>query len=99
MIPPPDDLETIPGVGPSIAQDLRELGIRRVRDLRRRNPERLYDRLCDRRGKPIDRCVLYVFRGAVYFASHTDHDPDLLRWWAWSDRALAARERQPAASR
>ena len=27
-----DDLETIPGVGPSIAEDLRELGIRRVAD-------------------------------------------------------------------
>lgn len=79
------DLRRIPGVGPSLAQDLADLGIRRVVDLRRRSPERLYQRLCALRGGPIDRCALYVFRCAVYFASDPHPDPERLKWWNWKD--------------
>jgi hypothetical protein len=56
-----------------------------VEDLRDADPEHLYEQLCERRGAHIDRCVLYVFRCAVYFASHDDHDPELLKWWNWKD--------------
>jgi hypothetical protein len=35
----------------------------------------------------VDRCVLYVFRCAVYFASEAEHDPELLKWWNWKDAA------------
>jgi nucleotidyltransferase/DNA polymerase involved in DNA repair len=79
------ELQQIPGVGPSISQDLHDLGILRVRDLRDGDPDELYQRLCAIRGATIDRCVLYVFRGAVYFASNEDHDPRLLKWWSWKD--------------
>jgi hypothetical protein len=79
------DLQRIPGVGPSLARDLADLGMRRVTDLRRRSPERLYEKLCELRGQPMDRCVLYVFRCAVYFASHSRHEPRLLKWWNWKD--------------
>lgn len=86
-----EDLQRIPGVGPSMARDLQDVGVRRVGDLRGCDPERLYDQLCVIRGASIDRCVLYVFRLAVYFASHEDHEPELLKWWNWKDgvRALA----------
>ena len=77
------DLQRIPGIGPSLARDLADLGIRRVTDLRRRNPERLYERLCELRGAHIDRCVLYAFRCAVYFASTPRPDPERLKWWNW----------------
>jgi hypothetical protein len=80
-----DELQNIPGVGSSIAEDLRSLGIRRVIDLRDKNPETLYDELCKKMGKPVDRCMLYVFRCAVYFASHTRHDSEKLKWWYWKD--------------
>ena len=80
-----DELRKIPGVGKSIAEDLRSLGIRRVRDLRHRNPEDLYNDLCAGTGKPVDRCMLYVLRCAVYFASHKKHDPEKLKWWDWKD--------------
>ena len=62
------DLRDIPGVGPSIARDLTELGVRRVRDLEGRDPHELYERLSSHRGQRMDPCVLYVFRCAVYFA-------------------------------
>ncbi len=80
-----DDLRRIPGVGKSIAQDLRDLGIATVADLRDRDPEALYDELCQLRGAHIDRCMLYVFRCAVYFATEEQHDPKLLKWWNWKD--------------
>jgi hypothetical protein len=81
-----DRLQRIPGIGPSIAADLHRLGIRDVAELRGRNPETLYADLCRDVGHHVDRCVLYVFRCAVYFASETKHDPDLLKWWNWKDR-------------
>jgi Pathogenicity locus len=79
------DLRRIPGVGASLAQELADLGIRRVTDLRRRSPERLYQRLCTLRGEHIDRCVLYAFRCAVYFASEPRPVPERLKWWNWKD--------------
>jgi hypothetical protein len=79
------ELRTIPGVGRSIANDLWELGIRRVTDLKGKDPERLYRRRCAQQGAPIDRCLLYVFRCAVYYASHKSHKPELLKWWNWKD--------------
>lgn len=79
------ELQTIPGVGPSLSEDLYDLDIRTVADLKTKDPEKLYKQLCTLRNSHIDRCVLYVFRCAVYFASHTQHQPDLLKWWNWKD--------------
>ncbi len=87
-----DDLQTIPGVGPRIAEDLRELGVRRVSDLRGRDPERLYRRINALKGERQDPCLLYVFRCAVYFARTPRPDPVLLKWWTWKDRELPGRE-------
>lgn len=80
------ELQQIPGVGKSIAEDLYQLGIRRVSDLKGRDPEQLYRKRCTQQGVQIDRCLLYVFRCAVYFASEKNHDPELLKWWNWKDK-------------
>lgn len=77
------ELRKIPGVGKSIAEDLWSLDIRSVADLQGRDPEALYHQLCALQGAQIDRCMLYVFRCAVYYASNTRHDPELLKWWNW----------------
>ena len=79
------ELRTIPGVGRSLALDLYGLGIRRVADLKRRSPERLYRQLERQTSAKQDRCVLYVFRCAVYFARTGRPQPELLRWWNWQD--------------
>lgn len=79
------ELQIIPGVGPSIAKDLFDLGIKSVQDLKNKNPETLYLKLCKLRNAKIDRCVLYVFRSAVYFASHKKHNAEKLKWWNWKD--------------
>lgn len=79
------DLRRIPGVGPSIARDLLGIGIRSVAALRGRDPEALYRKLSAKAGGRVDRCVLYVFRCAVYYASRERHDPEKLKWWNWKD--------------
>ncbi len=84
---PASELQRIPGVGPSISKDLQDLGMQHVQDLRDGDPEKLYEQLCALRGTHIDRCVLYIFRCAVYFASNEEHDPALLKWWNWKDSA------------
>ncbi|MBU1693523.1 MAG: helix-hairpin-helix domain-containing protein [Verrucomicrobia bacterium] len=89
-----DELQTIPGVGRATANDLRLLGIRRVKDLRDQDPEALYNQLTKRMGQPIDRCLLYVFRCAVYFASKTKHDPEKLKWWNWKDQVLDRQQKR-----
>ncbi len=80
------EFQAIPGVGKSLAQDLVDLGYRKVTDLRYENPQEMYQNLCDLREQYIDRCVLYIFRCAVYFASNNVYEPELLKWWNWKDK-------------
>ena len=80
--------QEIPGVGKAVALDLWNLGLRTVADLEGRDPELLYAQLCAYQGVPVDRCMLYTFRCAVYYASNQTHDPELLKWWNWSDKKL-----------
>ena len=79
-------LQEIPGVGKNIAQDLMEIGITCVADLRGKDPEELYLLDCQKKGFQEDRCQLYVFRCAVYYAEHEEHDPEKLKWWYWKDK-------------
>ena len=90
---PDDDLRSIPGIGPSMAADLRLLGMERPSDLAGRDPQALYDELERLSGTHMDRCVLYVFRSAVHYAGtpQPDAEPELTKWWNWKDGGLAER--------
>jgi len=79
------EFQKIPGVGKSIAQDLYDLGIRSLHQLKDLIPEEMYQEHCIQKGTVVDRCILYVFRCAVYYASNDKHDPELLKWWNWKD--------------
>jgi len=78
-------LQSIPGVGPKLEAKLRLIGITEVADLANRDPQTLYEQLEEKLGCHVDRCVLYVFRCAVYYASTERHDPEKLMWWAWKE--------------
>jgi hypothetical protein len=80
-----NDLRKIPGIGRKMEEDLRLLDIESVDDLNGSDPELLYEKLCILKGYRVDRCVLYVFRCAVYYATEKDHDPEKLKWWNWKD--------------
>lgn len=78
-----DELQQIPGIGPSLAKDLRLLGIHGMADLRGKNPQEMYDQLCHLTHSHQDPCVLYTFRCAVYFASTPHPEPEKTKWWYW----------------
>ncbi len=79
------DLMRIPGVGKSIANDLIAIGINKVEDLINKDPEALYLASNKIAGCTQDRCLLYVFRCAVYFAETPERlqDVEKLKWWNW----------------
>jgi nucleotidyltransferase/DNA polymerase involved in DNA repair len=85
MVKDKSSLQTIPGVGPAVSQMLHEVGITQVSDLQGQDAETLYQRLCTQRGEKLDRCVLYTFRCAIYFASSHKPEPEKLKWWNWKD--------------
>ena len=87
-------LTEIPGVGKRIASVMEALGIRQVRDLRGRDPEELYLRECAMKGYQEDRCALYVWRAAAYYADHETRNPEKLKWWYWKDRPYPEEERR-----
>jgi len=68
-----------------VANDLMDLGFHQPGDLAGQDPEELYARLCAWQGATVDRCMLYVFRCAVYYASNPEPEPELLKWWNWKD--------------
>ena len=86
------EFEQIPGVGKKISLDLWCMGLRSVEDLKNNSPEKLYRDLCEKQGGHVDRCMLYVFRCAVYYASNKRHDPELLKWWNWKDDKLEQKQ-------
>ncbi len=81
------ELMLIPGVGKSIAYDLWNIGIRKIGDLTGKNPEILYFQSNAYAGAKQDKCLLYVFRCAVYYAETLTEkqDPGKLKWWNWKD--------------
>jgi hypothetical protein len=81
------ELRLIPGVGPSIAADLWNIGIASIEDLEGKDPQMLYEQSNKYAGMVQDRCLLYVFRCAVYFAETEPgtRDSEKLKWWNWKD--------------
>jgi len=56
----PRSLTDIPGVGKSIAQDLQNIGIHHIEDLKGMDPQRLYELSNTYADMVQDRCLLYV---------------------------------------
>lgn len=79
------ELRKIPGVGKETEKDLIRLGYPTIASLKDADPEEIYRRDCMEQGVTIDRCQLYVYRCAVYYASTPHPDPEKLKWWAWKD--------------
>lgn len=80
------DLKSIPGIGKNIEQHLHNIGIETVEDLKGKDPEELYLNDCKIKGFQDDKCILYVFRLAVYYAENEIHEPEKLKWWYWKDK-------------
>jgi len=80
------DLIKIPYIGKNTKEDLINIGITCIEDLKGKNPETLYDQDCKFKGYKEDKCQLYVFKMAVYYAENETHDEEKLKWWYWKDK-------------
>ncbi len=76
-------LQSLPGVGPSIAGDLLRLGFREPQDLRGQNAEAMFERLKALSGVRQDPMVLDAFRCAVHSANAAENHPELIKPWVW----------------
>jgi hypothetical protein len=84
------ELTKIPGVGKSISLDLWNIGIKEISDLSGKDPETLYNLSNKYAGMVQDRCLLYVFRCAVYYAEtpKSEQEIEKLKWWNWKDKKI-----------
>ncbi|MCQ2471999.1 MAG: helix-hairpin-helix domain-containing protein [Clostridia bacterium] len=78
-------LEKIPGVEPECAIRLKELGYTSVSQLKKKDAEEMYYKVCIDNGSPVDKTLLYQFRCAIYYATVKQADPKKLHWWYWKD--------------
>ena len=89
MATPERRLQDLTSVGPAIARGFELMGIHSVAQLSRRNPEKLYERLCEITGQAQDICCLDVFRAAVAQARNPRLPAERRQWWYWSRRRKA----------
>lgn len=73
-------LEQLPNIGPSLASDLRLLGVQHPRELAAKDAFVLYQTLCDKTGKRQDPCVLDTFMAATDFMRGGPPRP----WWTYT---------------
>jgi hypothetical protein len=73
-------LQDIPNIGPSVAADLRRVGIDHPAQLTGQDPFRLYRKLCDVTAERQDPCVLDTFISAVRFMEGAPARP----WWHYT---------------
>jgi hypothetical protein len=77
---PPERLEDLPNVGPSVAADLRRVGVNLPEDLIGRDPYDLFAELERRTASRHDPCLLDVFISAVAFMEGGPARP----WWEYT---------------
>lgn len=78
-------LEQLPNIGPSLAADLRLIGIEHPAELRGKDPFLLYQKLCAATGQRHDPCVLDTFMAATDFMRGAPAAP----WWHYTPQRKA----------
>lgn len=78
-------LEQLPNIGPSIAGDLRLIGIAHPQQLADQDAFHLYQALCRTTGKRHDPCVLDTFMAACDFMRGAAAKP----WWDYTAQRKA----------
>lgn len=73
-------LEEIPNIGKSLAEDLRMIGIKRPDNLKGKDGLKLYEKLNRVTGSRHDPCVADTFLAAVDFMNGGRPQP----WWAFT---------------
>lgn len=84
-------LNDLISVGPAMLRDFKLLRVRSVKELGRRDPEKMYLQLNRITGRKQDICCLDVFCAAVAQAQNPLLPPEKSQWWYWS-RVRRARQ-------
>jgi hypothetical protein len=74
-------LEQLPNVGPSIAHDLRLIGIHKPADIKQQDPIMMFQQLCSTTGKKHDPCVIDVFISAIRYMNGQAPQS----WWQFTE--------------
>jgi hypothetical protein len=83
-------LSDLISIGPAMLADFELLGVCSVTQLARRNPEKLYEKLCAITGQSQDVCCLDVFRAAVAQARNPNLRVEQCHWPYWSRKRKAS---------
>ena len=78
-------LEQLPNIGPSIAADLRLIGVVHPQELADHDAMALYRALCQATGQRLDPCVLDTFMAATNFM----RGAPALPWWHYTAQRKA----------
>ena len=80
------ELTKIPGIGINMAEHLSGAGFPTIESLRGNSPDDIYAADCLAQGMHVDKCALYCYRLAVYYAYHDGQLPEgRENWWDWKD--------------
>ncbi len=77
-------LRDLRGIGRSMLEDFRLLGIENVRQLKTCDAQSLYDQMSALSGQRQDPCVLDTFRCAIEQARNPNLPEEQRDWWYWS---------------
>ena len=89
------ELEDLPNVGPATAADFRLLGITKPKQLKGKDPYKLYEKLCAVTGVRHDPCAIDVFIATTRFAGGDPAKP----WWHYTAERKARAKRDQVKTR
>ncbi len=75
-----EKLTDIPNVGKRVERDLLMLGIKKIYDLKKKDPYKMYLDLCKKTKARHDLCLLDVFMAVVDYANGAPKTP----WWFYT---------------
>jgi hypothetical protein len=78
-------LTDLPNIGPSLADDLCQIGINTPEQLKGKEAFELYEMLCEKTGAKHDPCVLDVFMSIIDFMN--GGEPKV--WWDYTQERKA----------
>lgn len=80
------ELGDLISIGTAMLKDFEMLGIRSVRKLARKDPQRMYEKMERLTGQRQDPCVLDTFCAAVAQAKNPRLPAEKCQWWWWSKK-------------
>jgi hypothetical protein len=83
------ELTALRNVGPAVARRLVDLGITAPDQLRGRDPEELFARMCERAGRAEDPCLLYTLQAVIVEVDGGPSRP----WWEYAPARTTAAAR------